>query len=503
MVPEEGESILQSIEVDNPTNPAGHLPSHVDSAAPRHINGQAPANLAPQAENPAHPNRGGQSRSNSHESDSNNIEQPPRANPSDRPSLSLNTNIPFVPANRPYGNRVDNWLRGTNHHDEDDPDGPTQYLNWSVFQRHVLAFVDDRVRTRTGGFITINYLISMIMLAIMFFMADVYTGCFTGPQSGLLAIRDRITPSVNGIVSVADVKLYNHINTLTHDGFKASTRLSKLETFMRDYFDGTPRLAPKPSYKVNWFAAANGAIVDPYLSSPVDLICKGITEHTWYTWLLSVGGKCEAASYPPGQALRPWSEPDERWCAPPGRGKLQLAVLVSRPLAPTDLIIEHYPKDASLFIGDAPKEIELWVDVPDKEVNAKVQKAVGRMFPNYFFTSSPQYNRELDEKQALPATFIPVGRWTYNIWEDEHIQSFHIPIPLKELGVKSNRFAVRVNSNWGDYGATCIYRARLHAHDVSGIKEDLEEDTRKEAWDNAGTFIPVRTPAPRPLPRPS
>ena len=278
---------------------------------------------------------------------------------------------------------------------------------------------------------------------------------------------------VRARVRVQNEARLNRLEQLAHQ-FSASSATPAVPTAVLT-------AVPMKTRQINWFAPANGAVVDPYLSSPVDLYCRKVVEDTWYTWLRGITGKCEPASYPPGQALRPWSEPDERWCAPPGRGKLQLTVLTSRPVAPTDLILEHMPKDASLFIGDAPKELELWVDIPDDEVNARVRDAVNRMFPKILFPSSPQVDRELDEKQALPDTFIPVGRWIYNIYEDQHVQTFHIPIPLRDFGVKATRFAVRVNSNWGDYGATCMYRAILHGQDISGIVEDLEEDPREEA----------------------
>ena len=324
------------------------------------------------------------------------------------------------------------------------------------------------------------YIAMMIVsfTVLLFLVFDAWIGPLLGPRFDIGGFRSLMVPHNNDSILVAETHIRRRFNMLQS---RSQARLDSLEHLIYQLTSPSQTSPlPKPVHQVNWFAAANGAVVDPYLSSPVDLICRGIREHTWYTKLLSITGKCEPASYPPGQALRPWSEPDERWCAPPGRGKLQLAVLISRPVAPTDLIIEHMPKDASLFIGDAPKELELWVDIPDDEVNARVREAVAHMFPDFLFPSSPQKDRELDEKQTLPTTFIPVGRWIYNIYEDHPVQKFHIPIPLKDFGVRATRFAVRVNSNWGDYGATCMYRAILHGQDVSGIVEDLEIDPRME-----------------------
>ena len=321
---------------------------------------------------------------------------------------------------------------------------------------------------------SIIYVLCFLVFTLVFLMVEICAGPLFGPNFDMVANHSRSSPSGNGTISLLDAQYHRSLQ-------KSQTRLDKLESFVRDLVSSTSASPPpKPIHQINWFAAANGAVVNPYLSSPVALVCWGIREHTWFTRLMAINGKCIPASRAPGQALRPWSEPDERWCAPPGRGKLQLTVLTARPIAPTDLILEHMPKDASLRIGDAPREIELWVDVPNPEVNARVRDGVGRMYPNYVFSSSPQRDRELDEDQALPDTFVPVGRWIYNIYKDDHIQSFRVPLPLREFGVNATRFAVRANSNWGDHHSTCIYRTRLHGHDLSGIVEHLEEEPDEE-----------------------
>lgn len=255
-------------------------------------------------------------------------------------------------------------------------------------------------------------------------------------------------------------------------------RVSKLEKIVHrlNSMSPFPKIAPTV-HRINWFAAGNGAVVDPYLSSPVDLICQN-TETNWLLWIMNIRGACKPASHMHGQVLRPWSEPDDRFCAPPGRGKLQLSVLTARPVAPTEVVIEHMPKHASIFIGDAPKEIEFWVKIEDAQVHDKVLNTVQSMFPAWATASSPQQDRELAPDQALPADYVLVARWTYNIWESDNIQSFKIPFHLDFLGVASTKFAFRVSSNWGDYAATCIHRLRLYGKDASGILEDLEADPR-------------------------
>ncbi|KAL9098304.1 MAG: hypothetical protein Q9163_006015 [Psora crenata] len=340
-----------------------------------------------------------------------------------------------------------------------DVDAADFWEQWAVEENRRREEAEARAKTVRVILDTIKYLVFLLLLLTA---VDLYIGPLLGPKYDFLRSRPQPSPG----------------HAAVSQGTNVNRRLEKVEKLVQSLV--SPSYFPKAATKhqINWFAAGNGAIVDPYLSSPVDYHCKSIKEHTWYSSLFSITGKCEDVSYPQGQALRPWTEPDERWCAPPSRGKLQLTVQIARPVAPTALIIEHMPKDASIHIGDAPKEIELWVDVPDEEVHSAVSAAIGRENPDLFAESSPQQERELDQQQALPFTFLPVGRWMYNIYEQEHVQTFQIPFPLQGLSVHATRFAVRVNSNWGDYGPTCIYRIRLHGHDQSGLAEEIDRDPR-------------------------
>ncbi|KAL9125598.1 MAG: hypothetical protein Q9217_005224 [Psora testacea] len=342
-----------------------------------------------------------------------------------------------------------------------DVDAEDFWQQWAEEENRRREEAETRAKTTRMCLGTLKYLVILALCAIL---ADLYVGPLFGPKYDF--VRNRIQLQ----------KRTGH--TAVQQGNNVTRRLDKFEQIIQNLAPNSRFPEVTIKHHINWFAASNGAVVDPYLSSPVDYNCKGIKKHTWYSRLLSIGGQCEPASYPQGQALLPWTEPGERWCAPPSRGKLQLTVQIARPVAPTKLVLEHLPKDASLRIGDAPKELELWVEVPDEDVHATVSDAIGRMEPHLFADSSPQQDRELDQKQALPSTFVPVGRWIYNIYAHDHVQTFQITMPLQELGVRATRFAVRVNSNWGDYGHTCIYRARLHGHDQSGLVEKLEEGPR-------------------------
>lgn len=232
--------------------------------------------------------------------------------------------------------------------------------------------------------------------------------------------------------------------------------------------------------RINWFEGGQGAIVDPYLSSPSFIDKDDFTYLGYLASLFALMKPVPAAptpfSRPAWEAITHWNDGGiDRWCAPPARGKLQLTVFTARPIAPKELIVEHIEKDASVVIGMAPREIELWVEIDDPSVRSRVHDYVSHYDPALLLTSSPQPKKELADAQALPENFVLVGRFLYDIHTNKAAQSFFPRFDLAHLGVRSTHFAVRVNSNWGSYDATCVNRVRLHGPDMSGEVEALEE----------------------------
>ena len=260
-------------------------------------------------------------------------------------------------------------------------------------------------------------------------------------------------------------------------GNRIIARVEKLEMAVHQLASQSSAAGfPDIIHQVNWFAPANGAVVNPRLSSPVYATCQDPKSLPWYERLMGAS-RCTPASHMHGQALRPWSEPDDFFCAAPSGGRLQLGVIVQRPVAPTELIIEHIPRSAALHIGSAPKDVELWVKLPDTVVRRSVLKALALDDDGMDVLDGPSAHVPESEK-ALYKDYRRIGRWTYNIWKDHHIQGFQIAVDLQDLGVKVTDFALRVYSNWEaeGRGPVCIYRARLHGHDMSGIVEQIQPD---------------------------
>ena len=253
-------------------------------------------------------------------------------------------------------------------------------------------------------------------------------------------------------------------------------QLSTLNFKFLNFFDDKTKVEIHP--QINWFELGQGAVIDPNLSSPSFAAKDDFTFSAYFAALFTLQRHAPAPapfSRASIEALTHWNDGGlDRWCAPASRGKLQLTVLTARPIAPRELIVEHIAKDATIYIGMAPREIELWIDVDNPDVRFEVHAAILASDPSLLDSSSPQLDRELADSQALPPNFMLVGRFYYDINTNQAVQNFHVLLDLAFLGIKSTRFAVRVNSNWGSYDATCINRLRLHGIDMSGEVEVLE-----------------------------
>lgn len=303
----------------------------------------------------------------------------------------------------------------------------------------------------------------------------VFLDVFYGPIHPLIdstSMRN-VRPSTSAFFQVQ-----KHDDSRTRIRLRAvEDQLSSLSSRYLNLFDDKAK--PPMSPQINWFEAGQGAVVDPYLTSPSFATKRDLTL-TGYVAALFALQKQLPASVPfsraANEALTHWNDGGlDRWCAPPSRGKLQLTVITARPIAPRELVVEHIAKGASIHVGMAPREVELWVDIEDFDVRFEVNKAILAFDPTLMHLSSPQDGKEIADAQALPPSFVLVSRFLYDIHANQAIQNFNIPLDLDTLGLQSTRFAVRVNSNWGSYDATCLNRLRLHGIDMSGEVEVLEE----------------------------
>ena len=145
-----------------------------------------------------------------------------------------------------------------------------------------------------------------------------------------------------------------------------------------------------------------------------------------------------------------------------------------RLVTPVHLIIEHYLKDEVLSVGAAPKEVELWIPIGDNTAHAAVVSDVTELYPDILPSERSEPARFLEHKIALDFTWVPVGRWTYDIHANEAKQRFRVIADLESHNIAVDEVVIRVNSNWANREVTCLVRARLDGIDRSGVHERLD-----------------------------
>ncbi|KAF2736102.1 hypothetical protein EJ04DRAFT_562701 [Polyplosphaeria fusca] len=192
---------------------------------------------------------------------------------------------------------------------------------------------------------------------------------------------------------------------------------------------------------VNWFAVGNGAIINPYRTSPT-YHGQGSRLWRWARYMMAL----QRAPNPPVTALEHWNDAGDCWCtamapSPGGDGGAQLAVDLQRPVYPKRVTVEHLPKAASIEIRSAPREMELWVRVSG---------------------ASQDSTPHASTCGAGPRGWTCLGRFSYNVHASNHVQTFNLDVDLESMGVgPATNYMVRVDSNWG-LPHTCLYRLRLH-----------------------------------------
>ena len=257
-------------------------------------------------------------------------------------------------------------------------------------------------------------------------------------------------------------------------------RVSKIEQHLQGLsLKSKPIDATTAKQQINWFNPGFGVGIDLHLSSPTLSKCDPTWTPEGWPWSMFKSQTCPqiSISQPHFAALDPWHDPvDDSWCAPPSDGKLQITVILPRAVAPTELVVEHAVMDEMPvgFRGSSPREVELWIHVPNDNTRRTLVEAINHVSPSLLEDSSPQ-GKTLAERQALPFDYVPVGRWEYDIWSNQAVQTFPLSLPLTRYDVSTNKVAVRVNSNWGNTKFTCLSRLRLHGEDTSGMTEALDQ----------------------------
>ncbi|KAM3424410.1 hypothetical protein BST61_g6415 [Cercospora zeina] len=208
--------------------------------------------------------------------------------------------------------------------------------------------------------------------------------------------------------------------------------------------------------QINYFSPGLGAMVDPHYTSATKM--PGTT--TIWQSLLHISGFARQYPHPPSMALTTWEEATDAWCAETSedeKAMAQLTVKTAHKINPTEVTIEHIPASGTRDVAAAPRDFEVWAQVANKteadRINASVVDLVSMhtSVDNACKTKPP--NGE--------SNWVCLAGEQYNVNWHNFVQSFTIWPDLA-----SDRFAVRVLSNWGSPDHTCLYRARVTGTEV-------------------------------------
>lgn len=232
----------------------------------------------------------------------------------------------------------------------------------------------------------------------------------------------------------------------------------------------------KPDY-ASYFA---GGRVVPQLTTQTYRIERKSSWGNW-GWL----GTTSTEGRPPITALHPDIHVGNCWPFKGAEG--QIGVMLARSVIITEFTIDHAAKEVAFDVRSAPKKMEVWGLVDGAQNVKKVAEYHRRREQRYrdLVTAASREGRTPPPPEdPYPATLPPdahylrLAQFTYDVNAHSHIQTFSVPQEIQDLGVDIGVVVLMVRSNWGEPNWTCLYRFRVHGHDMdrrpygfSGIEE--------------------------------
>ncbi|KAG4302289.1 hypothetical protein PCANB_001569 [Pneumocystis canis] len=201
---------------------------------------------------------------------------------------------------------------------------------------------------------------------------------------------------------------------------------------------------------------SSGARINPFLTSPTYLqrptkfIPNLLSKIFWdigSTW-----------GHPPAMAIHHENNVGMCWAFPGSIG--QISIRLSEPIFLTDITIEHVHSNIAHDISTAPRDIELWIQIDNPDIREKV------------IHINQSNIKQSESIIPLPKSYIFVTTIFYNIFSTYSIQTFPVPIGIKQLNIPVENVVFRIISNWGNNKFTCLYRVRVHGKSLLQHKTD-------------------------------
>ncbi|KAI1453369.1 hypothetical protein F4805DRAFT_470101 [Annulohypoxylon moriforme] len=197
--------------------------------------------------------------------------------------------------------------------------------------------------------------------------------------------------------------------------------------------------------QVNFFGVGSGAVIDPTYSSKPWEIPKGYFKPRSKQWYQRDGWRTQPVS----QALSPWSEEGECFCAGPKAWGLR-----EETASVHNLVVEHILPGSTLDPGAMPRHIEVWAYIEEMTLRDEVRVFSTTNFP----PTGPE--------KTLNEAYLKVGHFEYERKEaGDGIQVFKLSDELAQMRAHTSSIVIRAISNYGaDH--TCFYRLRMYGEVV-------------------------------------
>ncbi|RPD67684.1 hypothetical protein L226DRAFT_474545 [Lentinus tigrinus ALCF2SS1-7] len=167
-----------------------------------------------------------------------------------------------------------------------------------------------------------------------------------------------------------------------------------------------------------------------------------------------------SAPQPPENVLDEDMRAISHWLLPNGHG--QVGIKLPSFVYPTNVTIDHIPKEIAADIHQAPRHMVLWGML---EGRANERRRIA--WQEKFRASALALNLTRDAPPITNnATFLPIAAFEYDIHAEYAVQTFPVDALIVDSCIYFGAVVLEVQTNWGA-PSTRLYRVRIHGNEIS------------------------------------